>query len=108
MQPSKEQPLPPSPSKESSNSVPKNFPETKNPQAISPCNADKQHKIVDISNEKEKTTFINNKTPLENPFNLEAKIGKLKISIPSQNLPNTMYIGNKFKGHFKFQKTRTM
>ena len=39
-----------------------------------------------ISNEIEKTALINTKTPLENPFNFEAEIAKLNISIPLSEL----------------------
>ena len=36
--------------------------------------------------EKGKSTIANTKTPLEKPFNLEAEISKLKISIPLSEL----------------------
>ena len=49
-------------------------------------NADEREQITDNSNEKEKSSIINTRTPLEKPFNLEAEIGKLKISIPLSEL----------------------
>lgn len=86
IQPSKDQPLPPSSSKESSNRVPKNFPEVEKPQAKTSHNADKQEQNADNSNETEKTAIINTKTPMEKPFNLETEVAKLKISIPLSEL----------------------
>ena len=86
LQPSKDQRLPPFPSEESSYSVPKSPPEIEKLQAIKPHNADKKDQIADSLEEKEKTTIINTKTTLEKPFNLEAEIAKLKISIPLSEL----------------------
>lgn len=86
MQPSIDQPLPPSSSEQTSNSVPKSSPNVEKPQAVNPHNTDKQERITDNSNEKEETAIINTRTPLEKPFNLEAEIGKLKISIPLSEL----------------------
>jgi len=85
-QPSIDQILPPSSSEQNSNNVPKSPPEIEKPQAITSHNADKQEQIPDNSNETEKTAIINTKTPLEKPFNLEAEIAKLKISIPLSKL----------------------
>ena len=85
-QPSVDQPFPPSSSEQTPNSVPRNSPKAEKLQAINSHDSDKQDRITDDSNEKEQTAITHTKTPLEKPFNLEAEIRKLKISIPLSEL----------------------
>ena len=59
MQPLIDQPLPPSSSKENSNSVPKIPPKTEKPQAITSHSADKQEQITDTPVEKGKPASHN-------------------------------------------------
>ena len=74
------------PSKENAHSIPKSLPIAEKMQAITLPNAGKQEQNTEISIEKEKSTFFNAKTPLDKPFNLEAEIGKSKVSIPLYEL----------------------
>jgi len=76
MQPSNNQPFLSFPSKENSNSTPKSLPKIEIPQDI----------ITDTPIEKGKFAFHNAKTQSKKPFDLEAEIGKLKISIPLAEL----------------------
>ena len=82
MQPSVEQPIPSSFSKENPSSVPKSSAENEKSATINPHSAVKEKKNAVNSCENEKSVSVNSKTPLEKPFNLETEIGKLKISIP--------------------------
>jgi len=108
-QPSVHQPLPPFSSENNLENVPKIFLETVKSQENISHNNDKQQQITDNSNEKEKTVVINTKTSLEKPFNLEAEIGKLKIVIPLPKLAkHDIYICNRFKYHFNFEKIKMM
>jgi len=86
MQPSIDQPLPPSSSEENLNSIPKNLPKTEIPQTVIHQNADNQKENTENTLEKEKYATANTKIPLEKPFNLEVEIAKLKISIPLSKL----------------------
>jgi len=86
MQPSIDQPLPPSSSEENLNSTPKNLPKTEILEGIIHHNADNQKENAENTLEKEKSGTTNAKIPLEKPFNLEAEIGKLKISVPLSEL----------------------
>jgi len=83
-----DQPLPHSSSKEDLSSTLKNFPKIEKPQGIIHHNMDnqEQEKIAERAVEKGKSAIVNAKTPLEKPFNLEAEIGKLRISIPLSEL----------------------
>jgi len=74
---SKNQPFTFPSSKENSNSTPENNFKTEIPQN----NIQNQEKITKDPTEKEKSASQNTKTQLEKPFNLEAEIGKLKITI---------------------------
>lgn len=82
MQPSKNQPLVSSSLKENSNSPPQNTPKIEIPKEIT----DKQDIITNTPIEKEKYAYHNTKTQLEKPFDLEAEIAKLYISIPISEL----------------------
>ena len=86
IQPSIDQPLPPSSSEENLNSTPKNLPKIEIPQTIIHHNADNQKENTENTLEKEISATTNTNIPLEKPFNLEAEIGKLKISIPFSEL----------------------
>jgi len=81
MQPSIDQLLPPLSSEENPNSNPKDLPKTET-QTVIHQNTDNQKENPENTLEKEKSTTANTKISLEKPFNLEAEIGKLKISIP--------------------------
>ena len=67
-------------------STPKNLPKIEIPQTIIHHNADNQKENTENTLEKEKSVIANAKIPLEKPFNLEAEIGKIKISIPLSEL----------------------
>ena len=85
-QPPIDQPLSSSPSKESLRGTPKNIPKTEIPQTVIHHNANIPKENIESMPEKEKSAAINAKNPSEKPFNLEAEIGKLKISIPLSEL----------------------
>ena len=82
MQPAVDQPLPPLSSEENLNSTPKDLPKTEIPQTIIHQNTDNQKENPENTLEKERSATANTKNSLDKPFNLEAEIGKLKISIP--------------------------
>ena len=86
MQPSIDQPLPPSSSEENLNNTPKNLPKIEISQTIIHHNTDNQKENTENTLEKEKSATANAKIPLEKPFNLEVEIEKLKISIPLSEL----------------------
>lgn len=86
MQPSIDQPLPPSSSKENLNSIPKIPPKIEKPQSSTSHNTDKQDQATDTPMEKGKLASHITKTQLEKSFDLEVEIGKLKISIPLSQL----------------------
>ena len=68
------------------NDTPKNLPKTEIPQTFIHHNIDNPKENTETIREKEKSSTINAKNPSEKPFNLEAEIGKLKISIPLSEL----------------------
>lgn len=68
------------------NSTPKNLPKVEIPPSITHHNTDNQEENVENTLERGKSTTANTKTPLQKPFNLEAEISKLKISIPLSEL----------------------
>jgi len=82
MQSSKNDPFVSFPSKENSNSTPEILPKTE----ISQENTDNQGQITENVVEKGKSASQNTKTQSEKPFDLEAKIAKLKIYIPLSKL----------------------
>ena len=86
IQPPIDQPLSPSPSKEKLNGTPKNLPKTEISQTVIYHNAGIQKENTENTFDKQKTTTANARIPLDKPFNLEAEIGKLKISIPLSEL----------------------
>jgi len=86
MQPSNDQPLLPSSSEENVNSSPKSLPKAEISKGTTHHNIDNQEENVENTLERGKYAITNTKTPLEKPFNLEAEISKLKISIPSSEL----------------------
>ncbi len=86
VQSSIDQPLPPSSSKEEGSSIPKNLPKADIPQAVIHHNADIQKENTENTLDKKKSATTNARIPLEKPFNIEAEIGKLKISIPLSEL----------------------
>ena len=86
IQPSIDQRLPPLSSEENQNSTPKDLPKTEIPQTVIHQNTDNQKENPENTLEKEKSATTNTKISLENPFNLEAEIGKLKISTPLSEL----------------------
>jgi len=69
-------------SKENLKSTPQNTSEIEMPQD----NTENQEKIAESAIEKGKSASHNTKTQLDKPFDLEAEIGKLKISIPLSEL----------------------
>jgi len=79
---SKNQPFVSSSSKENVSSAPKNTSETE----ILQDNTEDQKEIAENVVEKGKSASHNTKTQSKKPFDLEAKIGKLKISIPLSKL----------------------
>ena len=82
VQPTKNQTFTCPPTKGNSNSILENNFKTEVPQN----NIQNQEKITEDPTEKEKSASHNRKTQLEKPFNLEAEIGKLKITIPLSEL----------------------
>jgi len=82
VEPSKNQPFTFPSTKGNSNSIPENNFKTEVPQN----NIQNQERVIEDSTEKEKSACHNTRTQLENPFNLEAEIGKLKIAIPLSEL----------------------
>ena len=71
-----------SPLKENSNNTPQNISQTE----IHQDNTEKQKKVTENVVEKGKSASHNTKTQSEKPFDLEAEIGKLNISIPLSDL----------------------
>jgi len=81
MQPSNNQPFLSFPPKENVNSTPKSLSKSEIDQEIK-----EKEKITDTPIEKGKYAFHNAKTQSDKPFDLEAEIAKLKISIPLSEL----------------------
>lgn len=82
VQASKNQPFVSYSSKENSNNAPKDSSKTEIPQG----NIPNQKKITGSPIEKGKSASHTTKTQSEKPFDLEAEIDKLKISIPLSEL----------------------
>jgi hypothetical protein len=106
--PLKNQPLPPSSSKENVNSTPKSFPKTEKPQESLPITLINKRKSLKIQLKRKNLPVTILKLQSEKPFNLEAEIGKLKISIPLSELAKHDVYRQQIKSHCKCQRIGMM
>jgi len=87
-----EQPLHSSRPEKDLERIHENIPRTEKPRTVINSDTHVPKGNKENTPENEKLTSVNTRNPAENPFSVEAEIGKLKISIPlSELVKHTVY-----------------